>query len=57
VFLIVYSLYLWPTGYFLLFTRALDNWQFVAALNILILAWSFWVLTRPKAMIFFRREE
>jgi hypothetical protein len=30
-----------------------ENWPFVAALNILILAWSLWVLTRPRARAYF----
>ena len=54
VVLIVYSLYLWTDRLLLsVYPERLDNWPFIAALNILILAWSFWVLTRPKAMIFF----
>ncbi|OGO37466.1 MAG: hypothetical protein A2W35_14085 [Chloroflexi bacterium RBG_16_57_11] len=54
VFLVVYSLYLWADRLLLpVYPERLDNWLFVAALNILILAWSLWVLTRPKAMVFF----
>ena len=54
VFLLIYSLYLWADRLLLaVYPERLDNWLFVAALNVLILAWSFWVLTRPKTMIFF----
>ena len=54
VFLIVYSLYFWVDRILVSVSpERLDNWLFIAALNILILAWSFWVLTRAKAMIFF----
>jgi hypothetical protein len=54
VVLIVFSLYLWADRLLLsVYPERLDNWPFAAVLNILILAWSFWVLTRPKAKIFF----
>ena len=54
VFLVVYSLYIWADRLLLsVYPERLNNWPFIAALNILILAWSLWVLTRPKALIFF----
>ena len=54
VFLIVYSLYLWIDRLLLsVIPERLDNWSFIAVLNLIILVLSFWVLTRPKAMVFF----
>jgi hypothetical protein len=54
VILMSYSLYLWADRLLLsAYPEQMDNWPFIAALNILVLALSLWVLTRPKAMIFF----
>jgi hypothetical protein len=54
VALLGYSLYLWADRLLLSgYRERQGNWLFVAGLNILILAWSFWVLTRPKAMAYF----
>jgi hypothetical protein len=52
--LLGYTLYLWADRLLLSgYSERQENWPFVAALNILILAWSFWVLTRPKAKAYF----
>ena len=52
--LLGYSLYVWADRLLLSgYGERQDNWPFVAILNIVILAWSLWVLTRPKAMAYF----
>lgn len=54
VALLGYSLYLWADRLLLSgYGERQDNWTFVAILNIAILAWSLWVLTRPKTMAYF----
>ena len=54
IILLGYSLYVWADR--LLFSgypERQENWPFVAFVNLFIIAWSLWVLTRPKAMAFF----
>jgi hypothetical protein len=54
VVLLAYSLYVWADRLLLAgYPERLENWPFVAALNVLALAWSLWVLTRPGARAFF----
>jgi hypothetical protein len=54
VVLLGYSLYVWADRLLLSgYPERLDNWLFVAILNLAILAWSLWVLTRPRAMAYF----
>lgn len=54
VALLGYSLYVWADRMLLSgYRERQENWPFVAVLNILIIAWSVWVLTRPKAIAFF----
>lgn len=54
VVLLAYSLYVWADRLLLAgYPERLENWPFVAALNVLALAWSLWVLTRPRARAFF----
>ncbi len=52
--LLAYSLYIWADRLLLSgYPERQDNWPLIAVLNIVILAWSLWVLTRPKAMAYF----
>lgn len=54
VALLGYSLYVWTDRLVLSgYGERQENWPFVLCLNILILAWSVWVLTRPRTMAFF----
>jgi hypothetical protein len=54
VVLLGYTLYVWADRLLLSgYSERQENWPFVAALNILILAWSLWVLTRPRARAYF----
>jgi len=54
VALLAYSLYIWADRLLLSgYSERQENWPLVAFLNIVILAWSLWVLTRPKAMVYF----
>lgn len=54
VILLGYSLYFWADRLLLSgFSERQENWPFAAALNIIILIWSLWVLTRPRAKAYF----
>jgi hypothetical protein len=54
VILLGYTLYFWADRLLLSgFRERQENWPFAAALNIIILVWSLWVLTRPKARAYF----
>jgi hypothetical protein len=54
VILLSYSLYFWADRLLLSgYPERQQNWPFVAALNLIIIVWSLWVLTRPKAMAYF----
>lgn len=58
VILIGYSLYLWADRLLLSgYAERQENWPIVAALNIFVLAWSLWVLTRPKAKVYFGEKD
>jgi len=52
--LLAYTIYYWLDR--ILLTGDLRqnlNWPFSLGLNLLILLWSLWILTRPRAKIFF----
>lgn len=50
----VYSLYYWLDRIFLSgYPERNVNWPFSAVINLLILVWSFWILSRKRVKIFF----
>jgi hypothetical protein len=54
VVLLGYSLYVWADRLLLSgYPERQGNWPLIAILNLAILVWSLWVLTRPKTMAYF----
>lgn len=53
-----YTLYFWLDRFFVASPEAIRiRWPFALGLNITILLFTFWVLTRPKAQHFFQKIE
>jgi len=52
--LVVFTIYYWLENIFLIdHTLRSPNWPFRTAINIIIVAWAFWILSRPGAKIYF----
>ena len=52
--LLVYSAYYWIDRLFLSgYPQRISNWPFALSVNLLILLWSVWVMTRQRTRYFF----
>ena len=54
---IAYSIYYWLEFYVLVFpNRSISNWPFLLGINIVILAWIYWILSRKRVKTYFGED-
>ena len=54
---IIYSIYYWLEYYLLVLpNRSIKNWPFILGINILVLVWIYWVLSRKRVKTYFGED-